>query len=124
MCMVKKLIVFFIFNITVVSAFAALQNTTDRFINKSLYKNVYPSTLNNVASQTNTETQIPVVNSQNKTTTGTTNMGRRRIMKRTTNARVASTPTNTRRVVPRSTTARSGIRSIKILTAIPITHVV
>lgn len=112
---------FVIITIWATCAFGASRNSPDRFINKSLYENIYPSTLNN--SQNNTG--MPIIQSakQKKNTPSTTSsapIGKRNISKRPTNARAAvksatpvvqSAPQQTRRVIPRATTARSATKN-------------
>ena len=90
---------------------ATRPTASNRFINKSLYENVYPSTLNDTR-------EIPLLNAQEKTNANTGNnsmMGKRNVVKRPTNARAATNAntTNARRVVPRSTTARGAIAPVK-----------
>ncbi|MBR5903930.1 MAG: hypothetical protein IKZ49_00155 [Alphaproteobacteria bacterium] len=80
----------------------------ERFINKSLYKNVYPSTINNTKPtplKTNTLTST-TGNTKSMNTTG-----KRRVVKRNTRARAATNnqpqPNSNRRVVQRKNVARS-----------------
>ena len=115
---------FSFFIITVIwatSVMGASRAIPDKFINKSLYENVYPSTLNNSKNSDG----IPIIQSakQKKNTPNITSsapMGKRNISKRPTNARAAtnatksvvqSVPQQTRRVVPRATTARSATKN-------------
>lgn len=120
MGMGKKAFLFLILIITTVCSVFAASETPDRFINKSLYNNVYPSTLNTKsnngmktvqASKTNPNPGVP--------------KGNRRVVKRKNIARAAATPaqpsqprTTTannaaqrRPVVPRSNTARVGTQT-------------
>lgn len=120
MGMGKKAFLFLILIITTICSVFAASETPDRFINKSLYNNVYPSTLNTKsnngmktvqASKTNPNPGVP--------------KGNRRVVKRKNIARAAATPAqpaqprsataNTtarkRPVVPRPTTARAGVRT-------------
>lgn len=109
---------FFIFLLTVLFAIPALaaSKAPDRFINKSLYENVYPSTLNNTRLKSADKTSGANFQNQMKTSnnSSTPNTGKRRVVKRNTNARAATNTAQTtnktsknRRVVPRSN-ARSG----------------
>jgi len=90
----------------------------NRFINKTLYENIYPSTLNdNIQNKNSTKS--------NKKTSAMANsasmspMGNRRVVKRTTNARAATTPmartaniAPARRVIARPTNnARAATKS-------------
>ena len=105
----KRYFVYFIIAFCSLPALAATKSKADRFINKSLYENVYPSTLNSVR-------EIPLIGPQNKTdaTAGNTAsapaMGKRRVIKRTTNARAATANgiNDSRRVVSRSATPNRG----------------
>ena len=96
------------------SAYAA-SKTANRFINKSLYENVYPSTLNNTRQKTDETNKTTNINLQNQMTTsnstGMSSVGKRQVIKRKTQARSATnqTTTNKRVVLPRSSTARSGV---------------
>lgn len=97
--------------------------TGNRFINKSLYKNVYPSSINQPQSN-NALGLAGATKADKKTASGNSNqstMGKRRVVKRKTNARAttaksaapaqkqsAPTKPSARRVVPRkSVTVRS-----------------
>ena len=83
-------------------------NTPNRFINKALYKNIYPSTLNNTRkNDENTDTTSVKINSNMANNTSMKSIGKRGVVKRQTNARTA----NARRVVPRTNTARSAMNS-------------
>lgn len=84
-------------------------NTPNRFINKALYKNIYPSTLNNTRKNDNNKDTTSVkINSNMANNTSMKNVGKRGVVKRKTNARVATNnSSDARRVVPRTNTARS-----------------
>lgn len=101
-----------------VPGLAASNKSYNKFINKSLYDNVYPSTINETR-------QIPLIGSQNleygQNTTGSTTskpiMNKRRVVKRTTNARAATSSgisnisngsSAARSVVPRRNTPVGG----------------
>ena len=110
---------FFIFLLTVLFATPVLaaNNMPDRFINKSLYQNVYPSTLNNPRlknddKKVNFQNQMKISNNSS-----TPNIGKRRVVKRNTQARSATASNtktvNNRRVLPRTSTARSGISNAR-----------
>ena len=117
--MKKGISFFLILTVWTISGLAAPRVMPDKFINKSLYENVYPSTLNNSKNSGG----IPIIQSakQNKNTPNTTSsapIGKRNISKRTTNARNAvNSNKNTtqqsqmRRVVPRATTTRSATKN-------------
>ena len=106
----KRLFIFILFFIAAVPAIAAKTKTTDRFINKSLYQNIYPSTLNNNVQNAGTNAQTGKTNT--KTQAGTTTSSNKRVVKRPTRARGATNaqPTTSRRVVPRMTpTTRTNV---------------
>ena len=95
----------------VVASAMAESNKPERFINKSLYQNVYPSTINSqpVPPKTNTITST-TGNAKSMNT-----VGKRRVIKRNTRARAATNNNQTtnqqqnsnRRVVQRKNVARS-----------------
>ena len=107
----KRILIFILFFVALCPAFAAPRATTDRFINKSLYQNIYPSTLND-------RVQNAALNAQSGRQSGTA-VKNRSVVKRpqqmrphTTNnttqnasATTASTTNANRRVVPRATNA-------------------
>lgn len=118
---------FLIFAMWAMSGVAANRPMPDKFINKSLYENVYPSTLNQ--SKNNNGMLIVQSEKKNKNTPSTTSsapVGKRSIAKRTTNARSATksaqnssaknssnqTSNPARRVIPRAGAARSATKSI------------
>lgn len=83
--------------------FAAQRATPDRFINKSLYENIYPSTLNNSANS-----NTPITQATKITTPAKRNVAKRPLKSRATTNTVAPVPqaratqTNSRRIVPRT----------------------
>ena len=121
----KGVLFFLIFTVWTISGMAANRTMPDKFINKSLYENVYPSTLNQ--SKNNNGMLIVQSEKKNKNTQSTTSsapMGKRSVAKRTTNARSAtksaqnpstktasSNNSSARRVIPRGGTARSATKS-------------
>ncbi len=110
--MVKKLFVFLLAVIISGSGFGA-QNAMapNRFINKSLYKNIYPSTLNNTRlNNNNNDVSSIKLNSNMANNTSMKTVGKRNVVKRKTRARAATTTApvaNQRRVVARSGTVNT-----------------
>ncbi|MBR3510686.1 MAG: hypothetical protein IKN73_01335 [Alphaproteobacteria bacterium] len=107
---------FFVFLLTVLFAGSAIaaSKVPNRFINKSLYENVYPYTLNNTRQDTTNMTTGINFQNQMKTSnnSSTSSFGKRRVIKRNTKARSATNAANmntNRTVVPRSNIARSGV---------------
>jgi hypothetical protein len=97
---------FFAFLISVFfcgSVMAAGRAIPDKFINKALYENIYPSTIN----QTKNDEKFPIIQSTNKKNSNNL-FGKRGVVKRTNNAaraanNAAYATTNTKRnVVPRT----------------------
>lgn len=99
--------------LTVNSAIGAATKP-DRFINKALYNNVYPSTINN--TETNGIKTVQAAKNVNKPTVSPND--NRRIVKKRNIARVATSQKNVvspapakRRVTARQNTARAGVRT-------------
>jgi len=93
-------------------AMAAQNNVDNRFINKTLYKNVYPSTINGKVQNAAIQAQ----KTPNSVNSPATTPGNRRVVKRPNSARAATTATSmakpanntARRVVARPNSARAG----------------
>lgn len=108
----KRILIFILFFVTLCPAMAAERKTNDRFINKSLYKNIYPSTLNGDVQNAALDAQGGKNTIKNTTPVTSSN---RRVVKRPTRARTANKPQTTsntpkaRGVVPRggANTARA-----------------
>ena len=102
----KRIFIPFMISIIVAPCFGASQKP-DRFINKSLYQNIYPSTLNNKRERP--DASAPVATTK-IIPSGNQAIGKRKIIKRPSPARVAVQPASgERRVVQRTqtTTARA-----------------
>ena len=98
MSMKKRVFVFFMFFVFVAPCFGALQRP-DKFINKSLYQNIYPSTLNNTREKP--DASEPVATTK-IIPSGNQAIGKRKIIKRSIPARAAvQTAPGGRRVVQR-----------------------
>ena len=113
--MKERLLLFLMSVFFCVSATAANRPVPDKFINRTLHGNIYPSTLNDSANGTNTIVQAGTESRAATATNG------RRVVNRPTSARTTAKSGNTiqktspapapRRVVPRTNMARSGIKS-------------
>ena len=129
----KGLIASLLFGLLLIPTMSVGVETGNRFINKSLYKNVYPSSINQPQSN-NALGLVGATKSEKKTASGNSNqstMGKRRVVKRKTNARAttarsaapaqkqpAPTKPTARRVVPRkSVTVRSATANARARTA-------
>ena len=90
--MKNKILLFLLAVIVSTGCFGAQQSKVpDRFINKTLYGNIYPSTLNNTqqnSSYKNTSTKKLTTGG---TSTSSQSFGKRKVVKRKTNARSATT---------------------------------
>lgn len=118
--MKKNIFIFVLSFVWATCAFAAnapvKHKMPDRFINKALYENIYPTTLNNTQNKNTSKrvNQKPVTGSTNSTQS----FGKRRVIKRSTPARAAAaTPTakpaiqSNRRVIQRPNTSRAAATS-------------
>ncbi len=109
--MEKKIFLFFAILLTwgpITTAGGALP---DRFINKALYENIYPSTLNDNVQNKNNSASATKKTSAMANSVSITPMGNHRVVKRTTNARSGSNITSNtstgRNVVPRVNNSRA-----------------
>lgn len=94
---------FLIFALCSFPVLAAQRITPDRFINKSLYENIYPSTLNNTQNG-----QTPITQATKITTPAKRNVAKRPLKSRAATAtQPQTTKTNSRNVVPRNNKARA-----------------
>lgn len=112
---------FFVFLLTILftTPVLAANKPADRFINKSLYGNGIPSTINNTRQRPDDKNKTTDINFQNQmkisNSSSMPTTGKRRVVKRNTQARSATgkATANNRRVVPRSNVARSGVSNAR-----------
>ena len=102
----RRISIFILFFVTAVSVNTTTWAAVDKFINKTMYDNIYPSTLNQNVQNAGIDAQMSQKKPSITNTTGTKTTGRRRVVKRPTKARAATTNTPAKQNTTNSTRRR------------------